>query len=201
MLVSGNRHREHWTGKGQPMGFFFLKGMVGTLLDGAGIRSMQETPLVDPRFSEALQLSHNGETLVELGLVHPAFLEAFDIRQDVFYADIRWDALLEQIRSQTMQFAEIPRFPEVRRDLALLLDQQVTFQELYQRAFKTEQKLLKDVQLFDVYTGDKLPAGKKSYALSFYLQDPRKTLTDAQIDAIMKKLQQAFEKDFAAELR
>jgi phenylalanyl-tRNA synthetase beta chain len=201
VLVSGNRSREHWTGKGQPMGFFYLKGIVGNLMDGAGITGIQETPLKDPRFSEALQLSCHGETLVELGLVRPAFLDVFDIRQDVFYADIRWDALLEQIRSQSVQFEEIPRFPEVRRDLALLLDQQVSFQELYQQAFQTEQKLLKEVQLFDVYTGDKLPAGKKSYALSFYLQDERKTLTDGQIDAIMKKLQLAFEKEFAAELR
>lgn len=201
VLVSGSRSREHWTGKGQPMGFFFLKGIVGMLLDGAGIDTCQESPLQDARFSEALRLSRNGETLAELGLVHPDFLEAFDIRQDVLYADIRWDALLEQFRSQAMQFEEIPRFPEVRRDLALLLDQGVTFQELYHQAFQTEQKLLKAVQLFDVYTGDKLPAGKKSYALSFYLQDARKTLTDTQIDAIMKKLQQAFEKEFAAELR
>jgi len=201
VLVSGSRNREHWTGKGQPMGFFFLKGIVGTLMDGAGIDACQETPLQDARFSEAIRLSSQGETLAELGLVHPVFLEAFDIRQDVFYADIRWDALLEQFRSRAMQFEEIPRFPEVRRDLALLLNQEVTFQELYRQAFQTEQKLLKEVQLFDVYTGDKLPSGKKSYALSFYLQDARKTLTDTQIDAIMTKLQQAFEKEFAAELR
>ncbi len=202
VLVSGNRSRDHWTAKGEPLGFFYLKGLVRKLLEGAGIREpFQETPMEDARFSEALRLEQNGETLAELGLVHPRFLEAFEIRQEVLYADIRWNALLEQIRSNTMQFGEIPRFPEVRRDLALLLDQQVSFQELYQRAFKTEQKLLKEVELFDVYTGDKLPKGKKSYALSFYLQDAKKTLTDGQIDGIMKKLQQAFEKEFSAELR
>lgn len=201
VLVSGKRSRDHWAVTGEPMGFFYLKGMVRNLLDGAGISNPQETPLQDARFSEALRLERDGEILAELGLVHSRFLDAFEIRQEVLYADIRWDALLEQIRSNTLQYDEIPRFPEVRRDLALLLDQTVSFQALHQHAFKTEQKLLKEVQLFDVYTGKKLPKGKKSYALSFYLQDVKKTLTDGQIDTIMKKLQQAFEKEFSAELR
>ncbi|HSR59862.1 MAG TPA: hypothetical protein VLL47_03865, partial [Robiginitalea sp.] len=201
VLVSGKRNRDHWAAPGEPLGFFYLKGMVRNLLDGAGINNPQETPLQDARFSEALRLERDGEILAELGLVHSRFLDAFEIRQEVLYADIRWDALLEQIRSNTVQYDEIPRFPEVRRDLALLLDQTVSFQALHQQAFKTEQKLLKEVQLFDVYTGKKLPKGKKSYALSFYLQDVKKTLTDGQIDTIMKKLQQAFEKEFSAELR
>ena len=201
VLVSGKRNRDHWAAPGEPLGFFYLKGMVRNLLDGAGINNPQETPLQDARFSEALRLERDGEILAELGLVESRFLDAFEIRQEVLYADIRWDALLEQIRSNTVQYDEIPRFPEVRRDLALLLDQTVSFQALHQQAFKTEQKLLKEVQLFDVYTGKKLPKGKKSYALSFYLQDVKKTLTDGQIDTIMKKLQQAFEKEFSAELR
>lgn len=201
LLVSGNRNGEHWFNPGKAVGFFYIKGVLESLFESAGITRVLESPLQDNRFAEGLQLTANEKILAEFGLVSPRFLDAFDTKQDVFYADIRWDILADQIKSNAVKFKEISRYPEVRRDMALLLDDHITFDELYQFAFKTEKNLLKQVRLFDVYTGDKLPKGKKSYALSFNLQDSEKTLTDKQIDAVISKLRKGFENEFSAALR
>jgi phenylalanyl-tRNA synthetase beta chain len=153
------------------------------------------------RFAEGLQLNHGNEVLAKLGLVDAKFLGSFDIKQDVFYADIHWDVLVTVLQSQSIKFKEIARFPEVRRDLALLVDHHITFGDLYEFSRKADQSILKDVRLFDVYTGDKLPEGKKSYALSFHLQDSEKTLTDKQIESTMALLQKGLESEFGATLR
>ena len=128
-------------------------------------------------------------------------LKDFDIKQEVLVADLHWEVILEQVQDHKVVYKEIAKYPEVRRDLALLLDEKVTFADLYEKAYATEKNLLKHVNLFDVYQGDKLPEGKKSYALSFVLQDNNKTLTDKQIDKTMQRLQDAFEKQFGAALR
>lgn len=201
LLVSGRNHSEHWTGQATPMGFFYLKGMVCQLLERVGFNSWDEAPVSDPRFAEALQLTEEGTVIATFGLVQPEILTGFDIKQPVLYADIRWEALLKKAARRKFTFREIPKFPEVKRDFALLLDQQVSYSQVRDLAFKTEKKLLREVQLFDVYTGDKLPSGKKSYAVSFTLLNPDKTLTDKQIDAAMKRLQSRFEKELGAELR
>ena len=122
-------------------------------------------------------------------------------KQEVFYADINWDNVLRKVGREDVKISTLPKYPAVKRDLALLLDNNIKFIDLYNTAFQTERKLLKEVDLFDVYTGNKLPAGKKSYALSFVLQDEDKTLNEKQIDNIMEKLQQCFIKKFDAELR
>ena len=146
-------------------------------------------------------MTSEGRVIASLGLVHPQVLRGFDIKQAVLYADLHWEVLLQQAAGYSFTYQEIPKFPEVKRDFALLLDQKVSYRQVHDLAFKTEKKLLREVQLFDVYTGDKLPAGKKSYAVSFCLLNPDKTLTDKQIDAAMKRLQDAFEKKLGAELR
>jgi len=124
-----------------------------------------------------------------------------DIDQEVFYADLNWDALLAELGNYKIQYSEISKYPEVKRDLALLLDKNVTFAEIEKIAYETERKLLKKVTLFDVYEGKNLEAGKKSYAVNFLLQDETKTLTDSQIDSIMKKLSGNFENKLGAKLR
>jgi len=123
------------------------------------------------------------------------------IENEVFYADIDWNLLIEETKGKQVSFAEISKFPEVKRDLALLLDKSVTFAEIEKIAYQTERKLLKKVQLFDVYEGKNIEAGKKSYAVSFVLQDETKTLTDSQIDAIMQKLLKNFTEKLGAKLR
>ena len=138
--------------------------------------------------------------MASLGVVKRSILNHFEIKQEVFFADIYWDKVLENL-SKEVVYTEIPKYPEVRRDLALLLQEDTSFEQLYQLAFATEKELLKKVSLFDVYQGEKLPKGKKSYALSFVLQDKNKTLTDTQIDKVMEALLGAFQRETGATLR
>jgi phenylalanyl-tRNA synthetase beta chain len=201
LLLTGKKHADHWTGAGEELGFFYLKGVIIQLFDRAGIGPWKEEPLEDARFGEGLKMVREGRTLAEFGLVHPGILRDFDIKQPVYYGDIRWMELVNAASDRSFTYQEIPKFPEVKRDFALLLDQQVTFARLHELAFAEERKLLQSVQLFDVYTGDKLPKGKKSYAVSFTLQDPGKTLTDKGIDAVMQRLRLRFEKELGAQLR
>ncbi len=125
-----------------------------------------------------------------------------DIKQEVLYADFNWDLIMEAVKKNNKLFyKEVPKFPEVRRDLALLIDKTTRFEQLEQLAYQTEKNLLKSVNLFDVYEGDKLPAGKKSYALSFIIQDENATLTDNQIEKIMEKLMKTYQEKAGAEIR
>src|SRR5690606_30054784 len=152
-------------------------------------------------FTEGISVATVDNLLVELGILKKNVLKHFDIKQEVLFADFNWTIVSEAAARHRTRFSDIPKYPEVRRDLALLLDKNVSFEEVFNIAVQSENKLLKDVNLFDVYEGDKLPSGKKSYAVSFTLQDNEKTLTDKQIDQIMNKLQQNFEKQLNAELR
>ncbi|UZH55269.1 phenylalanine--tRNA ligase subunit beta [Salinimicrobium tongyeongense] len=201
IFISGNRNKETWTGAVQKGEFFYLKGVVTSVLERLGIRNLKTSPVKNDVFSEGISFSFNNVKLVEFGVVKRKILKNFDIGQEVLFADFNWDMVVETSKSQQNKFREISKFQAVRRDFALLLDKAVKFEELYELAFKTEKDLLKEVSLFDVYEGAKLPEGKKSYAVSFMLQDERKTLTDKQIDKIMSKLQQNLEKQLGAELR
>jgi phenylalanyl-tRNA synthetase beta chain len=148
-----------------------------------------------------LQYKKNNKTLVSFGLVSSASLKKADIAQEVFYADFNFDLVISIARKNVIIFEDISKFPAVKRDLSMLIDKSVTFNQLKQITQKTERKLLQDVNVFDVYEGDKLPQGKKSYALSFILQDNEKTLTDKAIDSIMQKLIYNLEKEAGAEIR
>ena len=130
-----------------------------------------------------------------------SLLKEFGIKQEVLFADFNWDTILKITGNKNVKVSDLTKFPAVKRDLALLLDTKIEFKEIYNLAFQSEKNLLKEVDLFDVYEGDKLPEGKKSYAVSFLLQDKTKTLEDKQIDKIMQKLQQTFEKNLEAVLR
>ncbi|MHA7863106.1 phenylalanine--tRNA ligase subunit beta [Flagellimonas marinaquae] len=201
IFVSGDRTQSSWAVAAKKSEFFYLKGIVENVFERLGIRDLDTQPLSNPGYSEGISYTKNDTVLVSLGLVSKAALKQFDIKQEVFYADLNWDALLKLVSTQNVAFKEIPRFPEVTRDFALLLDESVSFQKVYDIAWNTERKLLKKVNLFDVYTGNKLPEGKKSYAVSFTLMDEKKTLTDKQIDKIMGKLLAQYQKELGAELR
>ena len=152
-------------------------------------------------FSEGLSYTYNGITLLHLGIVKKEICDKFDINQEVLYAELDFRQIVDLTKNNHIKYQEIPKFPKVRRDFALLLDSAVPFDALKQIALNTEKNILNSVQLFDVYEGDKLPKGKKSYGVSFYFQDPRKTLTDKYIDKIMLKLQNQFETELGAQLR
>jgi len=201
LLVTGNRNTERWNSESKTSDFFYLKGNVTAVFDRLGISRLKSAPVKNDVFSEGLSLSLGKTKLVEFGMVKKQVLKSFGISQDVLFADFNWDNVLEVAKRNSIKFKDIPKYPEVRRDFALLLDEEVTFESIYIIAKQSEKQLLKDINLFDVYQGEKLPKGKKSYAVSFTLQDENKTLTDKQIDKIMNKLQASFKKQLGAELR
>jgi phenylalanyl-tRNA synthetase beta chain len=200
LFLSGNRNQESWTSAQKPSDFFLFKGYVNAILSRLGIQKTQNMPVTSDVFSEGIAIGFGQETIVELGVVKKSILKSFGIKQEVFFADFNW-ALILKLISTKIKYTEIPKYPEVRRDLALLIDQNVTYDSIYSIARQTEKTLLKDINLFDVYEGQNLPEGKKSYALSFTIQDDSKTLTDVQIDKIMSKLQKNFETELGASLR
>ncbi len=201
LLVTGSRTVEAWNGLNKTSDFFYLKGVVTSVLQRLGIANCKEQPVKDDVISEGVTMSLGKMNLVSIGLVKKPVLKHFDIAQPVLYSDFYWDNILEVVKRNSITFNDLPKYPEVRRDFALLLDEAVTFESIYNIARQCERKLLKDINLFDVYQGKNLPKGKKSYAVSFILQDEHKTLTDKQIDKIMSNLQQNFEKELGAELR
>ncbi|EAR12021.1 phenylalanyl-tRNA synthetase beta subunit [Polaribacter irgensii 23-P] len=201
LFLSGNRAAESWSKENKVVDFFYLKGIVNSLFERLGIDQLKTTPTKQDIFSEGITLSLGKMKLVDLGVIKEGLLKEFGIKQDVLFADFNWDLILKLTGNKNIKVVDLPKFPSVKRDLALLLDAKVEFREIYNLAFQSEKILLKEVDLFDVYEGDKLPTGKKSYAVSFLIQDETKTLTDKQIDKVMQKLQQTFEKNVQAVLR
>ncbi len=202
LLLTGDTHDPNWNLPNRKSGFFQLKAMVHTILQRLGIADSAELPLEpNPIYSEGLQIVVNGEHLAEFGVISKTVTKAFELKQEILFAHFNWDVLLAQIPEQNTRFQEIPKYPEVKRDFALLLDEHISFRQVHELAYTSERKLLKDVGLFDVYTGESLPKGKKSYAVSYTLQDDKGTLTDKQIEKIMSKIQQAYERELKASLR
>ena len=200
MFITGNRNQESWTNTQKPTDFFMFKGYVNGVLSRLGIQKTQNLPMTSDVFSEGIAIGFGNDILVEYGVVKKSILKHFDIKQEVLFADFNW-ALILKLLSNKIKYVEIPKYPEVRRDLSLLLDENVSFETIFTIARQTEKSLLKDINLFDVYQGKNLPEGKKSYAVSFTIQDNTKTLTDVQIDKIMSKLQKNFETELSASLR
>lgn len=201
VFVSGNRQKERWNSNTSKSDFFYLKGILNSMLERLGINNINVNPVKGDVFSEGLSYKFGKAVIAEFGIVKKPILKHFGINQEVLYANIKWDQIIEVSKYNTIKFKPIPKYPEVKRDFALLLDESVGFVDIFKIAKQTEKQLLKSLDLFDVYTGDKLPNGKKSYAVSFVIQDEYKTLTDKQIDKIMAKLQNNFEKQLGAELR
>ncbi len=201
LFITGKRESESWSLTSRPTDFFYLKGIIHSILDRLGLKNTSESGLQNDLISEGLSIKDDSKVLLEFGLVKKSILKKFDIDQNVLYADFNWDIILERVPHQEILFEDIPKYPEVRRDFALLLDEGVSFDSVKSIAMKSERNLLKSINLFDVYQGKNLPKGKKSYAVSFVIQDNRKTLTDKQIDKIMSKLQSNFERELGAELR
>ena len=185
--------------------YFQLKGYVELLLRryGVDLYSLKTEPAPSDIFSEGLAYKVQGgnQTLLTMGTVAPSLARRFDVRQSVFAAEINWQTLLILIGRVSVKFHEMPKFPGVRRDLALLLDESVAYADLHRAALKAGKKLIRQVSLFDVYRGDKIPQGKKQYALSFVIQDPEKTLTDQEVERLMSKVLATFQNQFGASLR
>lgn len=204
MWLTGDKFGQSWSVAQQKTSVYELKAYVENIFRrlGVNLRKLVIGEFSDDLLSEALTVySPRGYKLAVFGMVHTKIRKMLDIDQEVYYADLNWNALMTEIAKHKVQYSEISKYPEVKRDFALLIDKQVTFAEIEKIAFDTERKLLKKVTLFDVYEGKNLPEGKKSYAVNFVLQDETKTLTDSQIDAIMKKMLANFESKLGAALR
>ena len=204
LWVSGSRVDNNWAHPNEKSSVYELKAYVENILVRLGVNLQKVIfgNLANDIYSAGLSITtSSGRQLGTMGIVSPKICKELDIETDVYYAELSWTLLMKEIKKSKVTFSEISKFPAVKRDLALLLEKNVQFAEIEKIATESERKLLKDVALFDVYEGKNLPAGKKSYAVSFYLQDEGKTLNDKQIDAIMKKIQTNLEQKFGAQLR
>ena len=203
VYLTGNKQAEHWADTPKKATFFELKGVIEAIFERIGLHNLSVLPLeaTEGIASEGFRWVLGEQLLGTMGVVKNKILKEVGIKQEVLFADLCWEAILEQVKGYKVRYKEIAKYPEVRRDLALLLDDNITFADIYRVAFSAEKDLLKSLNLFDVYQGDKLPQGKKSYAVSFTLQDNAKTLTDKQIDKTMQRLQTAFEQQLGAALR
>ena len=204
LWLTGNKTAQSWVRKDEKTSFYQLHAYVNNIFTRLGVDVAKVTieRLENELFSDGLVLKAvNGKTLGFIGIVSRKQLKAFDIEQEVYYADLDWNALIKQNKQYKAVINDLPKYPEVKRDFALLVDRSVEFADLARAAFEVERKLLKNVFLFDVYEGKNLEAGKKSYALSFILQDTENTLKDTQIEAVMNRLKATFEEKFHATLR
>lgn len=204
LWLTGNHIEGSWAHANEATSVYQLKAYVMNILVRLGyeLGGMRIGQGSNDIFAKSLSVSdRNGKVLVELGLVAKAITSRFDIDQEVYYAEINWSMLTKKLQKNTVSFKEISKYPAVSRDLALLIDKNVEFAQIEQIARNSEKKLLKKVELFDVYEGDNLPEGKKSYAVNFVLQDETKTMNDKQTDAIMKKIVANLEKQLGAALR
>lgn len=201
IFITGADAAEQWNQKQQPVSFYNLKAIVDGILQRLNITDFVVEDATCSKLAFGLQYSLNGKQLVKFGPVGANARKKTDVDKEVFYADFNFDMVLNAVRKNVIVYQEVSKFPAVRRDLSMLIDKSVSFGQLKQIAQRTERKLLKEVSVFDVYQGDKLPAGKKSYALSFIIQDIEKTLTDKAIDSVMQKLIYNLGKEAGAEIR
>lgn len=200
LLVTGRNVPENWLQPKSATDFYYLKSYVKVLLDKLQL-DIDEKPLIDGRFSDALELTADGKTVARLGKISKELLKDADIDQECFYAEIELENCQKLRSTENLKFVDIPKFNKIRRDLALLIDKDVSYDELYQSARKNRSKFLKNISLFDVYEGKNLPEGKKSYAMSFELLNEEKTLEEKDISEVMNTLINNFKKEFSAELR
>ncbi len=203
IAVTGVTTPQSWNTKPEKASFFTLRAVAEKLLRrfGIDIYALKSEPTQSDLFAEGLTMSLNGKELLQIGVVSGKLRRLTDVKQEVYYLEMNFDALVRSTKKHRIAAEELSKFPEVKRDLALLVDRDVTFAALRSVALATERKLLKNVSLFDVYEGDKLPEGKKSYALSFILEDKTRTLDDKTIERVMANLTRQFEQQCGAQVR
>jgi phenylalanyl-tRNA synthetase beta chain len=202
IAITGSKSMELWNSDKDLVSYYTLKGIVKSLFDRLGLfEHLQFQTLQNELFSDGEKCKILKKDILEIGLVSQKLLDHFDIKNPVYCAFINWDQLIESMKIVKINFKELPKTFAVRRDFSLLLNKETTYGELKETALNCDKKLLRDVNLFDVYEGKNLEVGKKSYALSFTFQDQERTLTDSEIDGVMNKIKMSFEEKFGATLR
>ncbi|MBN1387351.1 MAG: phenylalanine--tRNA ligase subunit beta [Bacteroidales bacterium] len=203
LFITGTETPENWNNITRKTDFYIIKSAVEIILEKLGLDcdSFNITERKQDYYTEGLELSIKGDLIAHFGKISKKYLEKQEIKQDVFYGHIEFDTVLNKLKQITISFSELPKYPSVRRDLALLVDKEVRFDQIKKLSFRTEKDLLRQVGLFDVYESESLGKNKKSYAVSFILRDDKRTLTDKIIDKVMKKLVEVFEKEIGAQIR
>lgn len=202
LFVTGSKNSGNWAMAQQPSTFYHLKAHAENILRKLGLSDNFRIEAIENGiFQEGIAYIYNNRVIMELGVISKGLLQKFDIENPVYFADFKWNQVFTEARRHKVVFEELPKYPAVRRDLALLLDKGVQFRSVQELAFKTERQLLRRVDLFDVYQGKGIPEDKKSYAVSFILRDDQRTMKDKQIDKTMQRLLEAFKKELGAELR
>ncbi|MBL7762979.1 MAG: phenylalanine--tRNA ligase subunit beta, partial [Chitinophagaceae bacterium] len=194
-------HEDGWKHKGEKMDFYLLKGIAAQLLQITGVQVKDFVTLQHSKFEAGLEAMIDGKNVLLLGVVHRNLLNRFEIKQPVFFADFNWQLLSDKINSKGVSFSEIPKFPAVHRDLAIIVSNTLQYETVEKTVQKIKLDKLRDIRLFDIFESEKLGAGKKSLAVSFTFSDEEKTLTDKEIDGWMNKIITTFEKDLQAEIR
>lgn len=203
LFAAGSKEDENWTAKEQPVSFYTIKTYAENILKRMGLKieQMQIDETMNELLADGLDYKANNKTVLEIGIIAKSILKKFDLETPVYYANFKWEYLIDLKKKHKVTFEELPKFHTVRRDLALLIDKTVKFSQIKTTAFNTERQVLNSVNLFDVYEGQGIPESKKSYAVSFILRDNRQTLTEKQIDKTMQKLIAAFQRELGATLR
>tara|TARA_B100001758_G_scaffold81904_1_gene69624 strand:- start:26948 stop:29371 length:2424 start_codon:yes stop_codon:yes gene_type:complete len=201
LLVSGRVTAENWDSLNNKTDFYFIKQQVEHILSRLGIKEFRSETISTHGFSDGLIYNFKDKRLVSFGKLDVKLCKAFDVKSEVYAADFNWDFILELVAYNNIKYKEVSKYPEVRRDLSLLVDKSVSFDDLKNIARQTDNKILRTVNLFDVYEGDSLAEGKKSYALSFIMADSNKTLTDKYVDKVMDKLIDSFINKLGAQVR
>lgn len=203
IAICGSWDEEVWNGPGRNSDLYLLKSVLGKIVSSLGLSSTlnKTSRNEDALFKMGQNILHKKNSVLRFGELNDDLLKKFDTKGPVFYAELKWDYLMKLCLNHEISVHDIPKYQEVRRDLALLLDKAVSFDQLQKLAFQTEQKMLREVSLFDVYEGKNLPSGKKSYALNYILRDDSKTLTDEKVDKVIKRIFEKYQTEFKAELR
>jgi phenylalanyl-tRNA synthetase beta chain len=208
IFVSGFRNAENWlNSKREKVSFYTLKSSVQQLMSKLGIdlnaaNLKAEYSDNQKPWAYSVQYKRGRDTVVSMGRVHPEIVFEMDIKNPVFYADINWDLVLQMLKKQKVQYSQLPKFPSMRRDLALVVDKNLNFEQIVTIARKQGKNLLKDINLFDVYeNAEHLGTDKKSYAVSFIFLDENKTLKDQEVDDIMNRMMNSYEKELNALIR
>lgn len=201
LFLSGKRNPESWNNSSDEVSFFDLKSGVEGILKALGVTEYQAVSSGVDYLSEGLDFSFKNKVIARLGIVHDHLQKKFDLKNNILFAELEWETILSLLPKGSIQYKPADKFPRVRRDLSLLLNKTISFSEIQKVSFETERKLLKEVGLFDVYEGKNLEQGKKSYAVSFVLQDSTKTMTDEQVEGIMSKLSSALDEKLGAKVR
>jgi phenylalanyl-tRNA synthetase beta chain len=201
LYITGDLSKKNWNTKKVKTDYYYTKGIVKSILDRIGIKNTLSKPTTLSNLQEGESLFLGKKEIATYGSIKKIILESFNIDQEVFYVEFQWDTIISMTNNKPIHVDEIPKFPEVSRDLSLLIDKNVDFESIYNSCIKIDKKLIKDVSLFDVYEGNKLPENKKSYGLSLNISSNEKTLSDKEIDNLMLKITKNLNLNFGAELR